>query len=41
MQVNETHIIVDANHPMAGETLNFDVEIISVVEPSKEETSDL
>jgi len=37
MQVDEANIIVDANHPMAGETLNFDVDIISVQEGHKEE----
>ncbi|NWF35655.1 peptidylprolyl isomerase [Mariprofundus sp. KV] len=37
MQVNESDIIVDANHPMAGETLNFDVEIITVEEGQEEE----
>ena len=40
MQVNEEEIIVDANHPMAGETLNFDVDIIAVREASKEEIPD-
>ncbi len=32
-------ITVDANHPMAGKTLNFDVEVIAVREATKEELS--
>jgi len=37
IQVTEENIIVDANHPMAGETLNFDVDIIAVREASEKE----
>lgn len=30
-------VTVDANHPLAGETLNFDVVIVAVRAPSEEE----
>jgi FKBP-type peptidyl-prolyl cis-trans isomerase SlyD len=30
VSATEEHITVDGNHPLAGQTLNFDVEIISV-----------
>ena len=30
-------VTIDANHPLAGVTLNFDVEIVSVREASEEE----
>jgi len=30
-------VILDGNHPLAGETLNFDVEIMDIREASKEE----
>lgn len=29
-EVNEDSIIIDANHPLAGQTLYFDVEIVSI-----------
>lgn len=35
--VEEDTVIVDLNHPMAGATLNFDVEILSVREGTAEE----
>ncbi|MEN8169141.1 MAG: peptidylprolyl isomerase [Pseudomonadota bacterium] len=35
--VNDEHITVDANHPLAGENLNFDVTIIEIREASAEE----
>ena len=31
-------VILDGNHPLSGETLNFDVEVIEIREPSAEET---
>lgn len=31
-------VIVDGNHPLAGQQLNFDVEIATVREASQEET---
>lgn len=35
--VDGDEITVDANHPLAGVTLNFDVEIVSVREATEEE----
>jgi FKBP-type peptidyl-prolyl cis-trans isomerase SlyD len=35
--VSPTHITVDGNHPLAGQDLNFDVEILEVRDASKEE----
>lgn len=35
--INDTKITVDANHPLAGETLHFDVEVIAVREATEEE----
>lgn len=36
-KVDGNQVTVDANHPLAGVVLNFDVEIVSVREASKEE----
>ena len=36
-QVGGDTVTVDGNHPLAGQTLNFDVEIASVREASEEE----
>mgnify|MGYP001148724371 CR=1 FL=1 len=36
-EVDGDDITVDANHPLAGETLTFDVEIISVRKATEEE----
>lgn len=35
--VSDTHATVDANHPLAGQTLHFDVEIMSIRDASEEE----
>ena len=35
--VNDTHVTVDGNHPLAGQDLNFDVEIVDVRDATKEE----
>jgi len=35
--LDEEHIIIDANHPLAGETLNFDVEIMAIRDATAEE----
>jgi FKBP-type peptidyl-prolyl cis-trans isomerase SlyD len=37
MEVEEEHVIVDGNHPLAGVELNFDVKIIDVRDASEEE----
>ncbi|MBI5039889.1 MAG: peptidylprolyl isomerase [Gammaproteobacteria bacterium] len=35
--VTDTHITVDGNHPLAGQTLNFDVTIVEVRDATAEE----
>lgn len=35
--VNDQSIMLDANHPMAGKTLNFEVELLAVREPTPQE----
>ncbi|MEP1447062.1 MAG: peptidylprolyl isomerase [Paraglaciecola sp.] len=37
LEVNEEDVIVDGNHPLAGMTLNFDVEVLDVREATEEE----
>ena len=34
---DDNSVTIDANHPLAGETLNFDVEIMSIREATSEE----
>lgn len=29
-QVNDTHIVLDANHPLAGKDLTFELEVVSI-----------
>ena len=36
-EVNGDVVTIDANHPLAGVVLNFDVEIVSIREASEEE----
>lgn len=35
--ISDTDVTVDGNHPLAGQTLNFDVKIVDVREATKEE----
>ncbi len=36
-EVNGDEITIDANHPLAGEVLNFEVEIVGIRDASEEE----
>ena len=38
-EIEDDQVIVDGNHPLAGETLHFDVEITDVREASDEEAT--
>ncbi len=37
-EVNDDEVVVDGNHPLAGETLHFDVKVMDIREASAEET---
>ena len=37
IEIRENEIVLDGNHPMAGETLHFDVKILSTREATEEE----
>ena len=39
VNVDEREVVVDANHPLAGVTLNFDVTVVDVREATPEELS--
>ena len=41
VEVNDEQVTVDANHPLAGETLYFDVEIVDVRDATPEELESL
>ena len=40
-EVAETHVVLDGNHPLAGEDLVFDVEVLEVREASAQELQQL
>jgi FKBP-type peptidyl-prolyl cis-trans isomerase 2 len=35
-EINEDHVVVDANHPLAGKDLSFDIEVVNVEDAPKE-----
>ena len=37
IEVRENEVVLDGNHPLAGETLHFDVEVISLREATEKE----
>ncbi|MAL99343.1 FKBP-type peptidyl-prolyl cis-trans isomerase [Hydrocarboniclastica marina] len=37
VEVAEDNVVIDANHPLAGQTLHFDVEVLDTREPTQEE----
>ena len=37
VDVKQDTIQIDANHPLAGQTLNFDVKVVSIRDASQEE----
>ena len=39
IEIKESEIVLDANHPMAGETLHFEVQIMSARSATEEELS--
>lgn len=36
-KIEDDKVTIDANHPFAGKNLNFDIDVISVREPTEEE----
>jgi peptidylprolyl isomerase len=34
-EVEDAHVLLDANHPLAGQELNFDLEIVNIIEGGK------
>ena len=40
-EVTETHVVLDGNHPLAGEDLVFDVEILEIRDASEQELQQL
>ncbi len=37
VSVEEERVVIDANHPLAGQRLHFDVEVMEAREPTEEE----
>lgn len=40
-EVKDDEVVIDANHPLAGETLYFDIEVVSVREATPEEVDEV
>ncbi len=40
-QVTETHVVLDGNHPLAGEDLTFDVEVTENRDATEEEIAEI
>lgn len=38
-EIQDDQVVLDANHPLAGQNLNFDVKVVSVREATEEELS--
>jgi len=38
-EVNDDEVVVDGNHPLAGETLHFDVKVLEIRDATEEEVS--
>ena len=39
VEVNDNAVVADLNHPMAGKTLEFDVEVVNTRPATEEELS--
>ena len=37
VEIKENEVVLDGNHPLAGEVLNFDVEVVSIRKATEEE----
>jgi len=40
-QITETHVVLDGNHPLAGEDLTFDVEVTETRDATPEEVAEI
>jgi FKBP-type peptidyl-prolyl cis-trans isomerase SlyD len=40
-EVHDKHVLLDANHPLSGRTLTFDVQVIEVRDATPEELEDM
>ncbi len=39
VQINDNSVVLDANHPLAGVTLNFDIQVLNVRQATADEIS--